>query len=248
MGTSKSYSASVKGQPQWGELSSEVTRNCTTAKIPTDNLRNITGKFVRVVGGSKRAGRGNSRIAGRSGIRNAKNIGRFLGSFSSNGGNLSEALKSIGLTDLKSKSAEDIINHLIEYCSGPASTIDDSAAKEATRRLLEELAAGTETAEDLETSLKSTLDSESLEEVIIKYFSYYVLEHLSIMFYEKLVESKGKTECSSLFKQIKDFINSSLAEMNKTNSLDKIDWGGDDGDGVIKNIQEDVLKVFEDEN
>ena len=100
----------------------------------------------------------------------------------------------------------------------------------------------------LETSLKSTLDSESLEEVIIKYFSYYVLEHLSIMFYEKLVESKGKTECSSLFKQIKDFLNSSLAEMNKTNSLDKIDWGGDDGDRVIKNIQEDVLKVFEDEN
>ena len=93
MGTSKSYSASVKGQPQWGELSSEVTRNCTTAKIPTDNLRNITGKFVRVVGGSKRAGRGNSRIAGRSGIRNAKNIGRFLGSFSSNGGNLSEVLR-----------------------------------------------------------------------------------------------------------------------------------------------------------
>ena len=187
MGTSKSYSASVKGQPQWGELSSEVTRNCTTAKIPTDNLRNIAGKLVRVVGGSKRAGRGNSRIAGRSGIRNAKNIGRFLGSFSSNG----------GLTDLKSKSAEDIINHLIEYCSGPASTIDDSAAKEATRKLLEELAAGAETAEDLEISLKTTLDSESLEEVIIKYFSYYILEHLSIMFYEKLVESKGKTECSN---------------------------------------------------
>ena len=36
--------------------------------------------------------------------------------------------------------------------------------------------------------------------------------------------------------------------MNKTNSLDKIDWGGDDGDRLIKNIQEDVLKVFEDEN
>ena len=248
MGTSKSYSASVKGQPQWGDLSREVTTNCTTAKIPTDNLRKIAGKFVRVVGGSKRAGRGNSRIAGRSGIRNAKNIGRFLGSFSSNGGKLSQALNSIGLPDLSTKSAEDIINHLIEYCSGPASTIDDSAAKEATRKLLEELAAGAETIDDLEASLKSTLDNESLEEVVISYFSYYILEHLSIMFYEKLVEDKGKTECSSLFKQIKDFINSSLAEMNKTNPLDKINWGGDDGDKVIKNIQEDVLKVFEDEN
>ena len=113
---------------------------------------------------------------------------------------------------------------------------------------MEELAAGAETIDDLEASLKSTLDNESLEEVVISYFSYYILEHLSIMFYEKLVEDKGKTECSSLFKQIKDFINSSLAEMNKTNPLDKINWGGDDGDKVIKNIQEDVLKVFEDEN
>ena len=248
MGTSKSYSASVKGQPQWGELSGEVTRNCTTAKIPSNNLRKIAGKFVRVIGGSNRAGRGNSRIAGRSGIRNAKKIGSFLGSFSSNGGNLSKALSSIGLGDFKNKSAEDIINHLIEYCSGPASTIDDSAAKEATRKLLEDLTTGAETIEDLEESLKSTLDSESLEEIVIGYFSYYILEHLSIMFYEKLVEGKGKTECSSLFKQIKDFINSSLAEMNKTNPLDNIDWGGDDAEKIIKNIQEDVLKVFEDEN
>lgn len=248
MGTSKSYSASVTGQPQWGELSSEVTRSCTAAPVPPANLKRIAAKLVKVVGGSKRAGRGNSRIAGRGGIRNAKNLGSFFGGFTSSGGNLVETLESLGITDLRNKSAEDIINHLIEYCSGPSSTIDDSAAKEATRKLLEDLADGAETVEDLEISLNSALDKESLEEMIVNYFSYYILEHLSIMFYEKLVQKKGKTECANLFKHIKDFINSSLVEMNKTNPLDKIDWGSNDGDRVIKNIQEDVLKVFEDEN
>ncbi|WP_394970957.1 hypothetical protein [uncultured Croceitalea sp.] len=248
MGTSKSYKATVTGQPQWGNLSSSVTKSCVGTTVPDNNLKNILSKFTNVIGGSKKAGRANSKIAGRGGIRTAQKMGGFLGGFSASGGNLKQTLESLGLNNLVGKSAEDIINNLIEYCSGTSSTIDDRAAKEAIRKLMEEMTSGAETFEELENKLKASLDKESLQEIIIKYFGYYILEHLSVMFYEKLVREKGKTECSNLFKQIKDFIKSRLKEMNKTNPLKDMDWGSNDAVRIIKNILEDVLKVFEDEN
>ena len=245
MGTSKSYSAYIKGQPQWGSLSGTVTGNCNGGNVSNSNLGKILGKYVGVIGGSSRAGRGRSRIAGKGGIRTAKKLGGFLGAFYSSGGNIEFALGETGLTDLASKSASDIIDHLIEYCSGPSSTIDDKAAKEASRKLLEEMTSGANSIEELQEKLKATLDKDSLEEIIIKYFGYYILEHLSVMFYEKLLSEKGKSNCADLFRQIKEFIFERLNEMNRNNPLNNIDWGGEDADRIIKNIQEDVLTVFE---
>ncbi|KYG83938.1 MULTISPECIES: hypothetical protein [Roseivirga] len=248
MGTSKSYRARVKGQPQWGDLSSSVTRSCTTGEIAERNIGSILSKFVNVVGGASNAGRGKSKIAGQGGARSAQKLGSFLGGFSSSGGDLTQALADTGLTDLTGKSAEDIINHLIDYCSGSARSIDDKAAKEATRKLLEKIAEDAKTPDELEEALKATLEESSLEEVVIDYFGHYVFEHLSVMFYEKLVEEKGKAECSNLFGQIKKFIDNRLTKMNKTNPLNKVDWGSSDGERIIFNIQEDVLKVFGDDD
>lgn len=245
MGTSKSYKATVQGQPQWGELSSSVTRNCDGSDITADNILRILGNYVNVIGGANVSGNGRSRIAGKSGIKTSKKIGGFIGDFISFNGSLGEALTQTGLTDLTGKSVEDIINHLIEYCSGPASTIDDRAAKEASRKLLEEIASGADTIEELQDNLQNKVETESLENLIVKYFGYYILEHLSIMFYEKLVKEKGKTECSNLFRQIEGYILDRMDDMNKTNPLNDINWGSNAADRIIKNIQVDVLTVFE---
>lgn len=245
MGTSKSYKATVQGQPQWGELSSSVTRSCNVGDISQDNLSRILGNYVNVIGGANSSGRGKSKIAGRSGIKTAKKLGGFIGSYIASGGDLSHTLSQTGLTDLTGKSVEDVVNHLIEYCSGPASTIDDRAAKEASRKLLEEIASNANTIEELQEKFENTVDQETLEELMIKYFGYYVLEHLSVMFYEHLVKKKGKPECSNLFRQIEAYIIERLDEMNRTNPLNDINWGSNDADRLIKNIQQDVLTVFE---
>lgn len=134
---------------------------------------------------------------------------------------------------------------MLEYCSGPASTIDDVAAKAASKQLWEELAGEAASIEDFEAALAGAVATESLQEIIIRYFAYYIFEHLSIMFYEKLVAEKGKTNCNDLFRQVKDFILEKLRNMDKRNSLQNINWGGDEADRLIKNIQEDVLKIFE---
>lgn len=245
MGTSKSYTASIQGQPQWGHLSGDVTRNCNGGRVPADNISQILSGYVSVIGGARRAGRGNSRIAGRAGIRTARNFGSFLGAFGSSGGNLQTAFIQVGLGNLSGLSLNDVIARLLEYCTGPSSTIDDVAAKAASKKLLEELSVNCETIQEWETQLQEVLNTESIEEIIERYFAYYILERLSIMFYEKLVVEKGHTECNSLFQQIRDFILEKIRGMNKTNSLNNIDWGGEEADRLIKNIQEDVLKVFE---
>jgi len=245
MGTSKSYSASIKGQPQWGKLSGIVTSNCNGTTVSNSSLGKILNRYVIVIGGASRAGGGKSRIGGKGAIRTAKRLGGFLSAFSSSGGNLQSALSETGLTDLSGKTVADIINHLIEFCSGPTITIDDKAAKEASRILLEELSSEAKTIEELAAVLKSQLDTESLEEIIVKYFSYYILEHLSVMFYEKLITEKGKNHCNDLFRQIKEFIFERLKEINKTSSLKDVDWGSDTAERLIKKIYQDVLTVFE---
>jgi len=245
MGTSKSYSTSATGQPQWGDLSRTVTTNCNGGTVTSASLGKIVGNYVNVLGGASSAGRGGSKIGGRSGIKTAKRLGGVLAFFTSSNGDLRQTLTQTGLTDLNERTVADIVNHLIEYCSGPASNIDDRAAKEASRTLLEELTTNASSIDELEYKLKESLESQALEEIIIRYFGYYIIEHLSVMFYEKLVIKKGKTECTNLFRQIRNFIIARLEEMNKTNPLQNLDWGSDAADRTIKNIYQDVLTVFE---
>ncbi len=245
MGTSKAYSASIKGQPQWGNLSGAVTTNCDGGRISSENLGSILSKYTSVIGGSGSAGRGRSKIAGRAGIKTARNIGAFLGAFNSSSGNLQYALDQIGLKGLDGLPLNDVINKLLEHCTGPSATLDDVAAKAASQKIWEELAEEAETIEEWQGQLKEVLASETLEDIIERYFGYYIFEHLSIMFYEKLVVEKGKNDCDNLFKQIKDYIFEKLKNMNKTNPLNTINWAGEDADRLIKNIQEDILKVFE---
>ncbi len=245
MGTSTSYSASIKGQPQWGELSGIVTSTCSGGKAPESDIKEILRRYVGVIGGASTAGGGKSKIGGRASLRTAKNISGFLGTFISTGGNIEVALNQTGLTELAKRSVSEIINYLIEYFTGPASTIDDRSAKEASRILLEELIVNAKTLEEMKEKLSLTLRGMSIDEVIVRYFGYYVYEHLSVMFYEKLVKEKGKSSCGNLFRQIKKFIFNRLRKMNKKDSLSQIKFGSLKAKNVIARIQTEVLKVFE---
>lgn len=245
MGTSKSFSDTRHAMmPNWGELSSTITSSCDSTNLSIDKKVKIMRNYVSVIGGANKAGRGGSKIAGKGGIRSAKKIGRILNVFSSSGNNIRSTLAEIGITNLDDKSVSDIVNHLIEYCSGTASTIDEVAAKEATRKLLEELIAHAETIDDIEEILSSKFEEVTSEDIIIKYFGYYIYEHLDKWFYEKLIKDKSPLNCNKLFSQIKDFIFESLKDVQRKNSLQNLDWGAESADRLIKNIQEDILIVF----
>lgn len=246
MGTSKSFS-DVKHTmvPNWGPLSSSLTSNCDSSILAAPKLQNIMRNFVTALGGASTGGRGVSKAGGRSSIRTAKKIGGVFSTFISSGSNIREALESTGLTDIDNKSVGDVINHLIEYCSGSATSIDDNAAKEATRLLLEELIGQAESIDGVQTLLEESFATSTLEDVIIKYFGYYINELLSKWFYENLIKNKKESDCNNLFSQIKNFIVERVADMHKKNPLQNIDWSSQRADTLVKNIQQDVLTVFE---
>jgi hypothetical protein len=212
--------------------------------IPEKKIGNFLKQYVDVIGGATKASTGKSKIAGKGGIRTAKKLGQFLGDFISSGYNLEIALRNTGYVDLKGKSASDIINHLIEYCSGPSIVLDDRAAKAASKMLLEEIITNAETIEELIEKLKAVFDKFTLEEIIVKYFGYYIYEHHSAMFYEKLVKEKGRTKCSNLFRQIKHFIVEHLRIIHNIFPLDKIKWGSPRSDKLIQSIYDKVLTIF----
>lgn len=246
MGTSKSFS-DVKHTmvPNWGPLSSSLTSNCDSSSLPAPKLQDIMRNFVKALGGASAGGRGGSKAGGRSSIKTAKKIGGVFSTFISSGNNIRETLASTGLTDIDNKTVGDVINHLIEYCSGSATSIDDNAAKEATRLLLEELIGQAESIDRVQTLLEESFTTSRLEDVIIKYFGYYINELLSKWFYENLIKNKNESDCNNLFSQIKNFIVERVADMNKKNPLQNIDWSSQEADRLVKNIQQDVLTVFE---
>jgi len=246
MGTSKSFS-DVKHSmvPNWGTLSSSLTTNCNGTTLSTDKKLAILRNFVSSLGGASVGGRGGSKAGGRSSIKSAKKIGNLLSKFVSSGNNIRTTLASIGVTDIENKSVSDIINHLIEYCSSDSSTIDDNAAKEATRLLLEELIGQANTIDEIEDLLSREFESSNLENIIVGYFGNYINEILSKWFYENLIKNKNENDCNNLFSQIKGFIKERVADMHKNNPLQNVDWASQDADRLIKNIQQDVLTVFE---
>jgi hypothetical protein len=249
MGTSKSFSdGSVKKSkmiPNWGTLSSSLTSNCDSSVIPVQKLQNIMRHFVSAMGGASTGGRGGSKAGGRSSIRTARKIGGVFSKFISSGNNIRETLESTGLIDIDNKSVDDVINHLIQYCSSNATSIDDDAAKEATRLLLEELMGKAESINDLQTLLEQTFTTSNLEDIIIRYFGYYINTLLSRWFYDNLIKSKKENDVNNLFNEIKNYVFEQVSDENKKYPLQNLDWSSEEADRLIKNIQQNVFNVFE---
>lgn len=243
MGTSKSYGG-IAGNPNWKQLSGSVTRACETGHITTNSLNNVASNFVKLLRGSDYGGRGRSKIGGRAGVRTAQKLGSFLSDVKSKG--FRSALSVIGFDSTDTTRANDAINYLLEYCVGVASSLDDTAAKAAERQLLEELESEAKTFEELEKNFEEKIEKYGVEELLIKFYAYYIYEHLSIDFYEKLIEKKGRNATTNFFTQLKNFLFERVKNISLNRDLSKIDWPGKEGDELVKNIFEDTLKEFED--
>lgn len=242
MGTSKAFSG-ISGNPNWTDLSRIVTISCDDGPISNKRLSKITGRFVNLIGGSKIGGRGRSKLGGKSGIHTARRLGKVLSDIKTIG--FQKALENSGFVYDLNKTPNDVINHLLEYCSGVASTLDETAAKGAERQLLEEISTDAKTLIELEQYFKEKIEEIGIEEILIKYYAYYIYEHLSIDFYEKLIKAKGKSKCGNLYKQLKDFLFERVKNIAQERDISKIDWAGNEGDRMVKNIFEDTLKAFE---
>ena len=241
MGTSKSYGG-MKGKPNWAPLSSSVTKACDTGTISEKALNNIASNFVKLLGGSNSGGRGYSSVGGRAGIKTAQKLGGFLSSVQSNG--FRTALSNTGF-DFANKNVNDAINHLLEHCAGVVSSIDEVAAKVAERKLLEEIGSDAKTIEELVKNFEEKINEYGIEEILIRYYTIYLNEHLSIYFYEKLINEKGGNSNDNLFTQIENFLSARIKNISRHRDISKVNLATKEGTDLVKNIFEDTLKAFE---
>lgn len=233
----------VSGQPNWSNLSATITKACDGKPTSSPKLKKIVGGFVKAIGGASMAGRGKSPAVGKAGIYSGKRIAGFFSGVSQQG--FQEALQETGLDNLEEKSAQEVVNHLLDYCAENAGTVDEVAARAATADLFAELFGENEEIKDLESAIMDKLDSEGLNDILINFFTLYIYVHLSTRFEEKLEQAKSTQHCNKLFKEIKDLIFEDVKAISRRKGLDKIDWQGKEGDRIIKDIFEDILKIYE---
>lgn len=241
MGTSKAYGG-LKGNPTWGPLSSTVTRAVNGGHPTKSSLGSVMSHTVAHLGGSHDASSGGSSAGGRAGVRAARQLGSFIGNVQNFG--FIQALDLIA-GGVELEDANQAINVILEHCAEQAGILDEIAAKAAMRDLLEEIGSGAETIEELGDGFDAAIKDFGAEELLVKYFGYYLYEHLCTDFYEKLIKEKGIRETEGFYRDLKDYIAEKTKTTSKHRDLRKIDWQSDYGKELMQEIFRETLKEFE---
>lgn len=241
MGTSKAYGG-LKGNPNWGPLSAAVSHSISDGHPSQKSLGLVMSRLVSHLGGSNSALMGGSSIGGRAGIKTARQFGTFIGNIRRNG--FSEAINFLS-NGTEIHDADQGINIILEKCTETASLLDDVAAKAAMRDTLEDIGAGAETLEELGDRFEEVIKDYGGEELLVRYFAFYLFEHLSTDFYEKLIKEKGIRETDLFYKDLKEYILEHTKTVSKHRDLLHVDWHTDYGKNLMQEIYYDTLKAFE---
>ncbi|MDD2494905.1 MAG: hypothetical protein PHE29_06900 [Tissierellia bacterium] len=238
MGTSQSVNPSVKDNPNWGDLSRSLSYACKSERISEAQLSGIMKNFTKAVGGS-RAGRGRSSTFGRAGISRAKKFMNFLSSVQSNG--FSDTLNNIGIWDLSELSVNDFINHILTYCNQGSSSLDETAANSAINDLLGHILNNVNEIGEVE-EIFNNADLETQHEWLCYFFASYIMEFSDELFGTRILEKSG--DRVKIFDEIREYVLRSLEDLNGSERLQNIDWLGEQGDAIIKELQSEILEIW----
>lgn len=213
-----------------------------------NHLKSTYRNLIKTAGGGVRdISKGKSNSIGKAGLKSSGKIVNFFSSVSSIG--LQNTLAAIGFAQLDQKSVENIIDFLIVYCSDSAIGMDETAANKASSEVLNQISA--ESGNDIdkfEQLLKEYVDGNGLSNLLCSFWGYYIFEHLSQRFKEKITQQKGESVSSETFKIIKDDILGRVKVLNESRPVLKIDWKGSEGKKEIEAIFESIINILCDEN
>lgn len=190
--------------------------------------------LIRTGGGRAKVVSGKSHSLGRAGIRSSKRLSGFF--INVHSGGLAPALKKLGFGPINGKTLKEVIDFLLIYLTDSGSGMDEVAANMATCQVLALLSEDVKTVDELEEKLKSLVELDKLSELLCNYFGFYLFEHLSQRFQEKITQMKGEAVSSETFKIIKDDILSQVKVVNADKAIADIDWKGAEGKKLEENI------------
>ncbi len=231
MGTSKSYKPTSKSNPSLGTLSAYISRISRNPTPSNHQLLKVINKFIDHAGGKQKIIKGQSAVHGKAGVKTAGRIGSFFSDAYQKG--IEKTLLDAGIGVLEGKTIKEVIDFLTTYLTEESVTLDDTAARTATRQILEDITKNVDDIDELEQFLNSK-DNLYLDEVLVKYFGIYLYESISTRFYEKILNEKPSSY-DSFFRRIKQFVIENTKNFHRRNNITKIDWNGKEGDDM--NIQ-----------
>jgi len=241
MGTSSGYDAPT--DPNWRRLKNKVTKDIKNGETFYSKAKDTLRDFIQASGGASGISSGRGPMGmGRSAQNTARRLANFISVVRSN--DLQQALQFFDLGDYIGKPIDVIIFAIIDKIGGPANTINDSDARNALSSLMSELICDIDTTDELEDILNNIADEQTIEEVLSKYFGYYLYEQFCRVFYERLVKRVGRSTADSYLDNVKETIKSSLALKTYEMSLDQIDWEGDEGQSIVDNILQETFEIF----
>lgn len=241
MGTSKGYSAPT--DPQWSKLKGTVTRVSRNGAVPNITARNVLRDYIRTNGGARRVALGGGSVGG---SRAAQALGQRLAGFAKAVAttDLGEALREVGLVSLIGKSAREIAFSLIDKLCDDGSTLDEVDARQALSDLMGELLEDADTYHDVEKSLNEKFGLESIGNMLLRFFGYYLYHQFCRIFFERLVTRHGEPKASGFLESIRQFIGSELRYKTYEQDITRVDWTGKEGEIVSDEIIQRTLEVF----
>lgn len=242
MGTSQAINPSVKGDPNWGNLSRSFSLAAKNVGTPKEHqLANIARNLIGAVSGSRSSG-GGAKTFGSAGGATAQNLMGFISGVRANG--LNSTLADLGMPNILSAKPADIINFLIVVCTSNGGSLDETAAKSANDQLLEELLSDCENIEDVESVLQE-VDGEKTRDLLINFFTNYIVEFSTQLFHEKIFNKEDGELKQNVFKEVRFYIREKLKEIDFDEDLSSVDWQSQNGKSLIDKIQQQTLEVFE---
>lgn len=193
-------------------------------------------------GGGGRGGGGAGKSFGRAARGTGRALGGFLSSVTTVG--LDEALRQVGLESLIGRPASEITAGLLNALTDPAGTLDESAARRALEVINAEMIGKARTYDEVKGALRSNLDKQGVERLVVKFFGEYLYQHFQQSVLKDWAKKVGAEQASRRLKSIKDCIASALKAKVVNRDVSKIRWGAREGLRIIEQVWRGTLKAF----
>lgn len=241
MGTSTNYNAPTS--PQWKKLKGKVTRLTGRGPLGSTDIKEIFRDFVNVSYGPTRGASGPGGAARRQVSQNvARKIGRFFSSVADVG--FHKAFEDAGLGLLEGKTLGEIAHLLLDHLGGPSNTLNEADARTALCDLMDEILNDTDSPEDVEKAMEARAHGEALDNLIRRFFGYYIYEQFCRDFYGQLVANIGNEEAEESVDGIRDYVCEALKDAVGDQDISRVDWIGDQGQQIVEEILQETLEVF----
>jgi len=176
MGTSRDYEPPASNA--WRPDKRQLDKIPNIGSIPKPQLRGLLGNYIQGKGNGgpvAMAGSGGGGAAvSQAGLKTATHIGGFFAGISSQG--LGTTLQTLGFSNLIGKSGSEIAHSLLNSLAGTGVTGDDEDGRKALAELWDEILGEAQTYEEVDEILGAICDEDSLSNILISFYGYYIFE------------------------------------------------------------------------